>query len=203
MVKTIGRKIDILKIDGFYPIDIKFVSESSKFIAKFLGKDFINKDLNLLKEELKAEAGERAKTIWKPVLKLDLSRWTSERHAAGFSMEKKMLGTTILPDGRVKKVLCDVVSTGSGELDAKNWKASTDQWDWKGENEDTKLIDYTPERYKSLKLIEERMTELKEQLRFILKGNDVSKFLSALNESGNAFLKDDFSKPKQLQQGTE
>ncbi len=200
MAKRIGRKLDILKIDGFDPIDIKIQTESGTFIAEFLGKDFSNKDINLLREKLKAEAGERAKTIWKPVLKLDLSHWNAERHAAGFSMEKKMLGTTLLPDGRVKTVLCGI-STGSGELDAKNWKASTDQRDWKGEDEDTKLIDYTPERYKSLRLIEERMRELKEQLRFILKGNDVSNFLSVLHESGNTFLKDDFSKPKQLQQG--
>lgn len=198
MTKTPGRKIDILKIDGYDPINIKFITESSTFIAEFLGKYFSNNDLNTLKNELKAEAEERGKTIWKPVIKLNLGQWEEERYAAGFSMEIMLLGTTILPDGRIKKVLCDI---STDELDAKNWKAVARQQEWRGKIEDEKLIDYTPERYTSLKLIQERMSELKKQLKWILKSNDVTNFLFVLNESGNAFLKDDLSKPKQLQQG--
>jgi hypothetical protein len=203
MVRNIGRKIDVLKLDGFDPVDIKFHSDSSTFTAEFLGKGFSNKDLNLLKLDLKAEADACTRTVWKPVIKINVGHWESDRSSAGFTIEKKMLGSFAYPGGSIKTVLADVVYKESmiGDDfydDPRNWHPHSVQREYEDDDEDVKIINATKERYRTLLFIEEQIRKLKTQLRNVINSDKSEDFLDSLYNNKHLFLRDEFSKKNLL-----
>jgi len=186
------KKIDRYGIQDFEPVDISFEKNDSTFHADFLGKKFIDTDINKLKTQLMDEATSRKKITWKPVIIVSAGQWEWDRNVSGLNIELKYLGTIILPDETVRQVLSDVnrKEMFKDRFDMDNWTPGYSQTLWKGDNKDTKLVEYTRERYDTLVFMEERMKEFKLQLREVIIGDTCADFLDVVSENSELFLPD-------------
>jgi hypothetical protein len=193
------KKIDRHEIQDFEPIDISFEKKDSTFHADFLGKHFSNPDINKLKTALREEAESRKKIAWKPVIIVTAGQWEWERHVSGLEFEIMFLGTIVLPDGVTRQVLSNLrrKEMFKDDLDVSNWVPDYSQKVWKGDSKETKLIDYTEDRYKTLVFMEERMKEFKLGLRDTIIGEACGNFLDVLSGNRDMFLPGDLGK-KQL-----
>jgi hypothetical protein len=159
----------------------------------------MDSDINKLKSALINEADARQNTIWKPVILIDTSFWYQERLASGIHIEMRLLGTTFYPSGNSKQHLAHVhYEMHTDPLDINGWKPCNPTEEWTGNTKEKKLIDFTRERYETLKFLEQRMREFKERLRDVIRGNAAADFVDALTESKALFLQDEFSKKKLL-----
>lgn len=203
------RKLEIFNIPNHGDIDIRFGSAGSIFSAELFGKTFSNQDINKLKAELLEEAASREKTTWKPVILIDTDSWHWDRNASGIQIEKRYLGTTTYPDNTQKQHLaCVHTEMHKDDLDIQNWKPCNPQEEWKGDTEGKKLIDYTKERYETLKFLQIKMGEFKKRIRDVIRSAKGAEFVDALAAHKNLFLQDDFSKkmlsaPEEAQEATQ
>lgn len=194
------RKFEIFKLANYEPIEIRFNSNTSTFYADFLGKRFGNADINKLKSEITDEARIRESTMWKPVIVIKTGEWQWNRNISGIEIERKFLGTTIYPGGITKQYLADVnyKDVFKDNLDVKNWIPAYSHSEWKGETEGNKLIDFTRERYETLKFIESKMREFKLRLVEVISGSTGAEFLDLLTENKSLFLQYEFTKKRLL-----
>lgn len=192
------KKIEKYKIQDFDDIDISFETKDSSFHADFLGKHFTDKDINKLKSTLLEEAKSRRNITWKPVIIVTAGQWEWDRSVSGLGIELKYLGTIILPDGSVRQMLSDVnrKEMFKDRFDMDNWTPGYSQTLWKGDSKDTKLIEYTRERYDALVFMEERMMEFKLQLREVIIGDTCANFLDVVSGNKSTFLPDGFSQKR-------
>jgi hypothetical protein len=185
------RKFEIFKLANYESIEIRFNSNSSTFYADFLGKRFANKDINELKSELGAEAKSRESTTWKPVILIKTGSWQWDKRTSGIEIEKRFLGTALLPTGEKEQFLTHVIpEMFKDELDPQNWKPDISYTIWKGDTREESLIDYTKERYEALIFIEQRMEEFKLRIIEIIRSARGAEFLYCLNENCSLFLPD-------------
>ncbi len=184
------KKIDIHKMQDFEPVDISFEKNDSTFHADFLGKHFKDVNINDLKTQLQDEADGRKKIIWKPVIQITAGQWEWDRRVSGVETKLMYLGTILLPDGTSRQVLSELHRKDmyKDDFDVSNWVPDFSQREWKGDSKETRLIDYTEERYKTLLFIEERMTEFKLGLGKVMTGDGCSNFLDVLSKNTAVFL---------------
>jgi hypothetical protein len=192
------KKIEKYKIRDFDDIYISFETKDSSFHADFLGKHFSNSDINKLKTALMEESESRKKVAWKPVIIITSGQGEWDRHVSGLEFEIMFLGTIVLPDGVTRQVLSNLrrKEMFKDDLDVSNWVPDYSQKAWKGDSKETKLIDYTKERYETLAFMEERMREFKLGLRDTMIGNTCANFLDVLSENKGMFLPGDLGKKK-------
>lgn len=171
-----GKKFEVYYVSGFGEIEIRFDSDYSKFFAVFMDKTYENKDLNLLKTELKEVVSAADTTVWTPMILIELDSWKTRD--APFIIEKKMLGVN-----KTKTIVGSVRRLEGGEDedwydDPKNMVAIAPYSDYHPEED--KYIPYTIEKWRALQLVIQKMEELREKLRDIVMSDQGEKFLENL-----------------------
>ncbi len=174
----------MFKLDKHEDIEIRFDPDSSIFFCIFLGKNLRSENLNDLKSLIKKEAKANTNVSWKPVIEIcldDLSYHYSGRHSSGFSVEKKLFGEKVYPDGKVEELLATLYQ-GSDSDDFKDWKPVGNPEVWT-KSDNVKLVSFSPEKFKSLKFICDKMDEMRTELMRIIKEEDLDTFLPKINMS--------------------
>jgi hypothetical protein len=125
-------------------------------------------------------------------------QWEWDKNVSGLGIEIKYLGTIVLPDESTRQVLSNVrhKEMFKDALDVSNWTPDYSQTEWKGDSKETKLIDYTKERYEVLVFMEERMREFKLGLRDMVISDACVNFLDVLSGNKDMFLPGELGKKR-------
>lgn len=185
-----GRKFGVIRVGEHYEdVEIRFDSTTSTFFAEFLGKEFEDMDLNKVKGAIINEAEAREKTTWEPVLLIDFNPGWNQDMLAGFSVNRRLLGTCEYPGGVTEQILAHFSSPMHGDdLDESTWKPIYPHDIWKGDTKNKRIIPYSAEKYVALKSIKDKLWEFKVRLLEIISGDECEGFIDFVIKNETKFL---------------
>lgn len=191
-----GRKIESYSpSEGYESINIRFNSSSSEFLAEFMEKTYREKDINKLKEIITKEADSRKNVIWQPVIVINLDSFDWNKTVSGFDVETRLLGTITYPDKTIKKIIAHWSNDmhKDDDSDSSTWKPIYPQEELT-QNDKNKIIEYTPEKYITLKFMIDKMEEVRQKIKEILQGDKCESFIGFVNQNRQKF----FPLPKEV-----
>ncbi|MFA5406941.1 MAG: hypothetical protein WC307_06315 [Candidatus Nanoarchaeia archaeon] len=174
-------KFEVMHIIGYDDVEIRFNKSDATFSAEFLGEHYTSTNLNEVKNRIRVVVESRKNVVDKPVIIIDFDRVCSY-HLSGFSLDYGFLETINYPNGSTKQrlVLARCDSFDDDEFTVANWRKMGNSWDWTGDYEGRRLIDYTEAKYLALKDLSKKFDELRDRVLELLRGGGADAFIGSL-----------------------
>jgi len=195
MARKTGKVVgsyDFMTEFAHHKVDLRLDTSTGEFSAEYLGVQFRNKDLNVMKKDIRDETKKREQVKWDPFVEIEVKGDSDETHhsfvnnCVGLEFSLQYIAT--VGDEKWHKHGYVRRHRDTGDLEPSIAQRDPSRLH---EDKDKSYIPYTDERWKKLTQIQEAINDLRKRLREVLveaKSEEIERLLDSYLDGGLKLL---------------